>query len=126
MRAGWRRIRSKTLSKVYEGLFIFPEALDEAGLDQAIERVKEELEKLGGSLDSSVRMGKKQFALAMKKEKSGYYVVLVFSLAADQVDAFKARLKLSTNVFRHQFSALDPASLTETAAETAVETAAEA
>tara|TARA_E500000178_G_scaffold355655_1_gene429097 strand:- start:8339 stop:8683 length:345 start_codon:yes stop_codon:yes gene_type:complete len=114
------------LSKVYEGLFIFPEALDEAGLDQAIERVKEELEKLGGSLDSSVRMGKKQFARAMKKEKSGYYVVLVFSLAADQVDAFKARLKLSTNVFRHQFSALDPASLTETAVETAAETAAEA
>ena len=34
------------MSKVYEGLFIFPEALDETGLDQAIERVKEELEKL--------------------------------------------------------------------------------
>ena len=96
------------MSKVYEGLFIFPEALDEAGLDQAIERVKEELEKLGGSLDSSVRMGKKQFARAMKKEKSGYYVVLVFSLAADQVDAFKVRLKLGTNVFRHQFRSIDP------------------
>jgi small subunit ribosomal protein S6 len=105
------------LSKVYEGLFIFPEALDETGLDQAIERVKEELEKLGGSLDSSSRMGKKQFARAMKKEKSGYYVVLVFSLPGDQVDAFKARLKLSTNVFRHHFSAVDPASLTGAAAE---------
>jgi ribosomal protein S6 len=53
----------------------------------------------------------------MKKEKSGYYVVLVFSLPGDQVDAFKARLKLSTNVFRHHFSSLDPAALTETAAE---------
>ena len=88
------------MSKVYEGLFIFPEALDEEGLDQAIELVKEELVKLGGSLDSSVRMGKKQFARMMDKQKSGYYVVLVFSLGADQVDAFKARLKLGTNVFR--------------------------
>jgi ribosomal protein S6 len=33
---------------LYEGLFIFPESLDEEGLDQAIARVKEELEKLGG------------------------------------------------------------------------------
>jgi ribosomal protein S6 len=96
------------LSKVYEGLFIFPEALDEEGLDQAIELVKEELVKLGGSLDSSVRMGKKQFARMMKKQKSGHYVVLVFSLGSDQVDAFKARLKLGTNVFRHQFKSIDP------------------
>ena len=97
------------MSKVYEGLFIFPEALDEEGLDQAIELVKEELVKLGGSLDSSVRMGKKQFARMTDKQKSGHYVVLVFSLRADQVDAFKARLKLGTNVFRHQFRSIDSA-----------------
>jgi ribosomal protein S6 len=35
---------------LYEGLFIFPETLSEEELDQSIETVKEELEKLGGSL----------------------------------------------------------------------------
>ncbi|HEY5653615.1 MAG TPA: 30S ribosomal protein S6 [Pontiella sp.] len=87
----------------YEGLFIFPEALDEEGLDQAIGRVKEELEKLGGSIESTARMGKKTFARPLKKQKAGLYVVIMFKLDGTQMDAFKLRLKLTTNVFRHQF-----------------------
>ena len=87
----------------YEGLFIFPEVLDEEGLDQAIGRVKEELEKLGGSIESTARMGKKTFARPLKKQKAGLYVVIVFKLEGVKIDAFKARLKLTTNVFRHQF-----------------------
>ena len=85
-------------------------------MDHSIERVKEELEKLGGSLESSVLMGKKQFARILKKEKSGFYVVLVFKLGADQVDAFKQRLKLSSDVFRHHFSALDEVELAQASA----------
>ncbi len=87
----------------YEGLFIFPETLDEEGLDQAIGRVKEELEKLGGSVESAVRMGKKTFARSLQKQKAGLYVNVTFKLEGAQIDAFKSRLKLSTNVFRHQF-----------------------
>ena len=87
----------------YEGLFIFPETLDEEGLDQAIARVKEELEKLGGSIESAARMGKKTFARALQKQKAGLYVNIMFELEGEQIDAFKARLKLTTNVFRHQF-----------------------
>ena len=87
----------------YEGLFIFPEVLDEEGLDQAIGSVKEELEKLGGSIESTARMGKKTFARSLKKQRAGLYVVIMFKLDGTKVDAFKARLKLATNVFRHQF-----------------------
>jgi len=87
----------------YEGLFIFPEVLDEEGLDQAIARVKEELEKLGGSIESAARMGKKTFARQLQKQRAGLYVNIMFKLDGSQIDAFKARLKLSTNVFRHQF-----------------------
>ena len=87
----------------YEGLFIFPETLDEDGLDQSISRVKEELEKLGGTLESTTRMGKKNFARPMKKQKAGLYVVLMFTLEGPQIDALKKRLKLATNVFRAQF-----------------------
>ncbi len=91
------------MNTLYEGLFIFPETLDEAGLDQSIAKVKEELEKLGGSIESTTRMGKKTFARPLKKQKAGLYVVMMFKLEGKKVDAFKARLKLSTNVFRHQF-----------------------
>jgi len=91
------------LNTLYEGLFIFPESLDEEGLDQAIARVKEELEKLGGSIESTTRMGKKTFARPLKKQKAGLYVVIMFNLEGGSIDAFKMRLKLTTNVFRHQF-----------------------
>jgi ribosomal protein S6 len=91
------------LNTLYEGLFIFPEALDEEGLDQAIGRVKEELEKLGGAVESTTRMGKKTFARPLKKQKAGLYVVMMFNIEGTKLDAFKARLKLTTNVFRHQF-----------------------
>ena len=91
------------MNTLYEGLFIFPETLDEEGLDLAIGRVKEELETLGGSIESTTRMGKKTFARPLKKQKAGLYVVLMFKADGTKLDDFKARLKLSTNVFRHQF-----------------------
>ena len=91
------------MNTLYEGLFIFPETLDEEGLDQAIEGVKEELEKLGGAIESTTRMGKKAFARPLKKQKAGLYVVMMFNIDGTKLDAFKARLKLTTNVFRHQF-----------------------
>ncbi|MEA2068403.1 MAG: 30S ribosomal protein S6 [Verrucomicrobiota bacterium] len=91
------------MNTLYEGLFIFPETLDEEGLDQAIVRVKEELEKLGGSIKSTTRMGKKTFARALKKQRAGLYVVMMINIDGTRLDAFKARLKLGTDVFRHQF-----------------------
>ncbi len=91
------------MNTLYEGLFIFPEALDEAGLDLSISRVKEELEKLGGSIESTTRMGKKTFARPLKKQKAGLYVVIMFRLDGARMDAFKMRLKLTSDVFRHQF-----------------------
>lgn len=91
------------MKTLYEGLFIFPETLEEAQLDQSIETVKAELEKLGGTLESSTRLGKRSFARPLRKKKGGIYVVIMFRLEGGQIDALKHRLKLSTNVFRAQF-----------------------
>jgi small subunit ribosomal protein S6 len=88
---------------LYEGLFIFPETLDEEGLDQSVIGVKQELEKLGGILESTTRMGKNNFARPLKKQKAGFYVMLVFKLDGTKIDAFRERLRLATDVFRAQF-----------------------
>ncbi len=93
----------------YEGLFIFPEALEEAQLDQSIEAVKIELEKLGGMLVSSTKLGKRSFARPLRKKKAGYYVVIMFRLDGEQISALKRRLKLVTDVFRAQFMQKDGA-----------------
>jgi ribosomal protein S6 len=92
---------------LYEGLFIFPETLDDTQLDQAIEGVKVELEKLEGSIESITRLGKRTFARPMKKKKAGIYTIITIRLDGSKVDAFKLRLKLATNVFRSQFMKKD-------------------
>lgn len=91
------------MKALYEGLFIFPEALSEEELDQAIDAVKTELEKLDGVLESTTRLGKRSFARPMKKKKAGIYAIIMLRLDGEQIPAFKRRLKLSTNVFRSQF-----------------------
>ncbi len=91
------------MKTLYEGLFIFPETLEEAQLDQAIDAVKTEIEKLGGTLDSSTKLGKRSFSRPLRKKKAGNYVVIMLRLDGVQLDAFKRRLKLATNVFRSQF-----------------------
>jgi small subunit ribosomal protein S6 len=88
---------------LYEGLFIFPETLSEEELDQSIETVKEEFEKLGGSLESTTRLGKRSFARPMKKKNAGIYAIIMFRLDGSKINALKHRLKLGTNVFRAQF-----------------------
>lgn len=97
------------MKTLYEGLFIFPETLDEAQLDQAIDAVKVELEKLDGTLESSTRLGKRSFARPLRKKKGGIYVVIMFRLEGGKIDVLKHRLKLSTNVFRAQFMQKDEA-----------------
>ena len=91
------------MKALYEGLFIFPEALSEEELDQAIDAVKTELEKLDGSLESTTRLGKRSFARPMKKKKAGIYAIIMFRIEGTEISAFKRRLKLATNVFRSQF-----------------------
>lgn len=103
------------MNTLYEGLFIFPETLDDEQLDQAIDSVKVELERLEGSLESSTRMGKRSFARPMHKKKAGIYVVIMFRLAGNQIDAFKHRLDLVTNVFRAQFIRKEEAEVTQEA-----------
>ncbi|NOU35486.1 MAG: 30S ribosomal protein S6 [Kiritimatiellaceae bacterium] len=103
------------MKTLYEGLYIFPETLDEAQLDQALEAVKVELEKLGGTLESSTRLGKRSFARPLRKKKGGIYVVNMFRLEGGQMAAFKHRLKLTTNVFRAQFMQKDEAATAQEA-----------
>jgi len=110
------------LKTLYEGLFIFPETLDEEQLDQAIAAVKTEIEGMGGVFENATRLGKRSFARPMKKKKAGIYAIITFRIDGLKVAALKQRLTLATNVFRSQFMKVDEAAL---AAKAAVKAAAE-
>ena len=86
----------------YEAMIIFQENLKETDWDGAVDAVRSEIEKLGGKMTSSTRLGKRDFARPMQKRTSGHYGLIAFQLAGDKVAALQARLKLDERIFRVQ------------------------
>lgn len=86
----------------YEGMFIFPKALSDEALEGVISSVGAEIEKLGGAVKSSTRLGRRTFARPLKKQDSGHYAVIVFELDGRSLPALKARFKLMDGIMRVQ------------------------
>ena len=86
----------------YEAMIIFQDNLKETDWDGAVDAVRAEIEKLGGKLTSSTRLGKREFARPMQKQQSGHYGLIAFQLEGDKVAALQTRLKLDEQVFRVQ------------------------
>ena len=88
--------------KTYDAMFIFASSLKEKALDQALERVQAEVEKLNGRLLATRTIGKRSFARPMKKKESGVYVRLRLSMEPGSISPLLARLKLKEDIFRVQ------------------------
>ena len=90
----------------YEGLFIFPETMKDDGLEGAIAKVKGEIDKQEGAIESIARMGRRPFARPIQKQTAGNYVVMNLNLDPDKIDPLKARLKFVEDLIRVQFLSL--------------------
>lgn len=86
----------------YEAMIILPESVKDSELEAELDRAAEEIKKLGGTIESKTRLGKRAFARKMGKQESGHYVIVTFSLDADKIQPLLARYKLTDNVFRVQ------------------------
>ncbi len=87
----------------YEGMFIFKDSLNEDEVEDAVKDVGEEIQKLGGNVENTARVGRRPFArLQGKREKAGHYIVMNFRLDASKITPLLARLKLKDEVFRTQ------------------------
>jgi ribosomal protein S6 len=87
----------------YEGMFIFQESLKDDALEASVKDVREEIEKLGGSIENTARMGRRPFAREQARhQKAGHYVVMNFLLAPEQIATLWSRLRLKEEVFRSQ------------------------
>jgi len=87
---------------MYEGMFILPKRLGDDDLEGALNSIREEIEKAGGEVQTTTRLGKRSFARPMKKQESGNYYVIDFEMEGGQVSDLLARLKLNENSFRVQ------------------------
>ena len=93
--------------RVYEGLFIFPESLGEEELNEAVEKVKSEVGRVGGEVENTARMGRRPFARSQGKHTAGHYVIMNLKLDEQRMDDLKKRIKLGTEVFRSQFTRVE-------------------
>lgn len=93
----------------YEAMIIFREGLKDADWDGAVETVRSEIEKFDGAVSSCTRLGRREFARPMQKQRSGHYGLMAFALGGDKLAPLLARLKLNADVFRVQVVVAPPA-----------------
>ncbi len=87
---------------LYEGMYIFPESMEEDQIVAALKEVTKEIEKAAGVVKSTARIGKRKFARQMKKQDYGYYVVMTFELDPAQVEPLRKRFNLNEELMRAQ------------------------
>lgn len=85
----------------YEGLFIFPpEAAPEARKDQ-LEKLKELIQKFGGSLSHTEEWGKRPLGYAIRKFREGHMVVHHFQLDSLKTNELRKALELQEDLIKY-------------------------
>lgn len=92
----------------YEAMFIFPERFKEDELDGVIKTVRAEIEKLGGEVISSTRLGRRVFARPIKKMEQGHYAVATFKLDNFRLPSLHTRYRLNEDIVRVQVVRAEP------------------
>jgi len=85
----------------YEVVYIFHPALDEAGVDEKLNRFHKLLTGPKGAEVSAVdHWGVRQLAYPIRKESQGYYAVAHFTTDPDQLSEFERILSLEDELMR--------------------------
>jgi len=95
----------------YEGLFVFPEQLQDQEIEEARGTVVADLERCGAKVLGSRKLGRRTFARPIKKMRAGVYVRMVFDMDGQNIDALRGRLKLNETLVRAQITVGDEQSL---------------
>ena len=86
----------------YEALFIFPESLKDEATEAALGKIRAEIEKAEGKVESTTRLGRRPFARPLDKQLAGQYMVVTFEIAGEKIKPLHARFKLNEDIFRVQ------------------------
>ena len=84
----------------YEAMFIFGDDLKDDALEDALNKVRAEIKKAGGEVETTTRMGRRQFARILEKKDAGQYVLITFKAAGEQISPLLAKYRLNETVFR--------------------------
>lgn len=88
----------------YEGAFILLSNLEEDVRNAEIEKIKNIVVKLNGTIDKVNEWGQRRLAYEIDKKRDGYYVIMNFTSNADAVNEVDRICKISDNVLRHMIT----------------------
>ena len=91
------------MTRHYETVYIFDSALEEAQVNERLERFHALLTTPDAPtpIQSVNHWGKRQLAYAIKGKEIGYYVVTQFEAPAVQLPEYERAIKLDDGVLRH-------------------------
>lgn len=87
--------------RLYEAVYIFDPALDEAAIDAKLERHHKLVTGENGEVTAVDHWGNRQLAYPIEKKKTGYYVVAQFNGDPDALPEFERALKLDEELLRY-------------------------
>ncbi len=90
------------MANAYEMLMIFPDALRDEALTRAVEAVRGEIAKVGGTVEGTDMIGRRPFAHPLQQRTSGQYVRLAFHCEPLRIEELSKRMKLNQDLFRFQ------------------------
>jgi ribosomal protein S6 len=90
--------------KKYEALLIFEQQMEDAVLEEKIDKVKNEITRLDGKVESATRVGRIAFARRLKKKDAGTYAVVVFAIEPLKIGSLTEKLHLNEDLFRFQIT----------------------
>ena len=86
----------------YEAVYIFNSALEEAAVNEKLDRFHALVANdQGGEVSAVDHWGRRQLAYAIEDQKNGYYVVTHFTTSAERLPEFERLLKLDEDLLRY-------------------------
>jgi small subunit ribosomal protein S6 len=84
----------------YETTFILEPGLDEARVNEEVERVSQWIKDLGGEILEVQRWGKRRLAYEIDRKRDGIYTLMLYQGQGPLVKEIERRLRLNESVVR--------------------------
>jgi small subunit ribosomal protein S6 len=87
--------------KLYESTVIFDPGLEEARVNEEVDRVTQAIGQAGGEVIDVQRWGKRKLAYTIRKRRDGTYIHIKHKSPAPLIAEMDRRFRLNESVLRH-------------------------
>jgi small subunit ribosomal protein S6 len=87
--------------KVYETTVVFDPGLEEARINEEVDRLSQSIGQAGGEVLEVQRWGKRKLAYMIRKRRDGAYVHLKHKSPPDHISEMDRRFRLNESVLRY-------------------------